>query len=69
MRFYQAYRKNLFKEVNSMIHIKCKKCGWWLPFSGKRDKDTVSERGDDNSICPSCGEILIKRGGKVNRWK
>ncbi len=52
-----------------MIHIKCKKCGWRLPFSGKGDKDTVSGRGDDNIICPSCGEILIKRGGKVNRWK
>ncbi len=52
-----------------MIHIKCKKCGWRLPFSGKGDKDTVNGRGGDTIICPSCGEILIKIGGKVNRWK
>ncbi len=50
-----------------MIHIKCKKCGWRLPFSDKGDKDTVKNRGEGNIICPSCGEILIKRGGKVNR--
>jgi len=56
-------------EKNSMIHIKCKKCGWRLLFSGKGDKDTVNGQGGDTIICPSCGEILIKRGGKVNRWK
>ncbi len=51
-----------------MIHIKCKKCGWRLPFSGKGgDEDTVSGRGGGNIICPGCGEILIKRGGKINR--
>ena len=52
-----------------MIHIKCKNCGWRLPFSGKGNGDTVSGRGDGNIICPSCGEILIKMGGKVNRWR
>ena len=50
-----------------MIHIKCKNCGWRLPFSDKGDKDTVRNRGDGNIICSSCGEILIKMGGKVNR--
>jgi len=52
-----------------MIHIKCKKCGWRLPFSGKGNEDTVRERGDGNIICSSCGEILIKRGGKGYEWK
>jgi len=48
-----------------MIHIKCKKCGWRLPFSSKGSEDTVKGRGDDTITCPNCGEILIKRGGKV----
>ena len=52
-----------------MIHIKCKNCGWRLPFSSKGNEDSVGNRGVVNIICPSCGEILIKRGGKVNRWK
>jgi len=52
-----------------MIHIKCKKCGWRLPFSSKTNEDTVKNRGDDSIICPDCGETLIIRGGKMNRWK
>ena len=52
-----------------MIHIKCKKCGWRLPFSSKGNEDTVRNREDSNIICPNCGETLIKRGGKVNKWK
>jgi len=52
-----------------MIHIKCKNCGWRLPFSSNKNKDTVKNRGDGTIMCPRCGEILIKRGGKVNRWK
>jgi len=50
-----------------MIHIKCKKCGWRLPFSSKSNEDTVTNRRGSNIICPSCGEILIKWGGKMNR--
>jgi len=52
-----------------MIHIKCKKCGWRLPFSSKRNEDTVKNRGESNLICPNCGETLIKRGGKGYEWK
>ena len=52
-----------------MIRIKSKKCGWRLLFSSKGNEDTVRERGDSNIICPSCGEILIKKGGKVYEWK
>ena len=54
----------MLKERNSMIHIKCKKCGWRLPFSDNGDKDTVKNQGDGNITCPICGELLIKRGGK-----
>ena len=43
-----------------MIHIKCKKCGWRLPFSSKGSEDTVKRRGNDNLVCPSCGKPLIK---------
>ena len=50
-----------------MIHIKCKKCGWRLPFSGKGDGDTVSGRGGGTIICPSCGKTLIQMGGKMSR--
>ena len=50
-----------------MIHIKCKKCGWRLPFSDKGDKDTVKNRGESNIVCPSCGETLVTRGGKISR--
>ena len=49
-----------------MIHIKCKKCGWRLPFSSKKNEDTVKNRGDTTIICPNCGEMLVKSGGK---WK
>lgn len=60
----------LFQEgKNSMIRIKSKKFGWRLLFSSKGNEDTVRERGDSNIICPSCGEILIKKGGKVYEWK
>ena len=45
-----------------MIHIKCKKCGWRLPFSSKIDGYTVRNRlKDDTVLCPNCGEILIKK--------
>jgi len=45
-----------------MIHIKCKKCGWRLPFSSKIDGYTVRSRlKDDTVLCPNCGEILIKK--------
>ena len=52
-----------------MIHIKCKNCGWRLPFSSTRNGDTVKNRGDSNIICPKCGQMLIKSGGKWNGWK
>ena len=52
-----------------MIHIKCKNCGWRLPFSGIRNEDAVKNRGDSNIICPNCGQMLVKRGGKRNVWK
>jgi ribosomal protein S27E len=52
-----------------MIRIKCKKCGWRLPFSSKRNEDTVKNRGDGNLICPNCGQMLIKMGGKGYEWK
>jgi len=45
-----------------MIHIKCKKCGWRLPFSSKIDGFTARKRlKEDKVICPNCGQILIKR--------
>ncbi|MCX6665019.1 MAG: hypothetical protein NT038_03005 [Euryarchaeota archaeon] len=50
-----------------MIQIKCKKCGWSLPFSAKT-KDSVVDRGSNNVVCPKCGETLIRMGGKVGRW-
>ena len=47
-----------------MIHIKCKKCGWRLPFSSKIDDFTARKRlKEDKVICPNCGQILIKRRG------
>lgn len=51
-----------------MINIKCKKCGWSLPFSAKATKDSVQERGAGNIVCPKCGEVLVRKGGNVNRW-
>jgi len=51
-----------------MINIKCKKCGWELPFSAKANKDSVCSRGTENILCPKCGELLVRKGGKVNRW-
>lgn len=50
-----------------MIHIKCKNCGWRLPFSSKGKEDTVKNRGDGTIICPNCGKTLIKRGERTNR--
>jgi len=52
-----------------MIHIQCKKCGWRLPFSSKRNEDTVKNRGNGNIICPNCGQMLIKMGAKRTEWK
>jgi len=51
-----------------MIKIKCKKCGWCLPFSSKEKKDSVQDRGECNLVCPKCGEMLIRKGGKISRW-
>ena len=49
-----------------MIHIKCKKCGWRLPFSSKIDGYTIKSRlKKDGLICPECGEILIKSKEKI----
>ncbi len=52
-----------------MLHIKCKTCGWRLPFSSKGNEDTVTNRGGGNIICPNCGKALIQTGGKVQKWK
>jgi predicted RNA-binding Zn-ribbon protein involved in translation (DUF1610 family) len=51
-----------------MINIKCKKCGWRLPFSSKKNKDNVKDRGFKNVVCPKCGELLIRSGGRINSW-
>jgi len=43
-----------------MIHIKCKKCGWRLPFSSKINGYTVRGKiKGEKLICPNCGEVLI----------
>ncbi len=48
-----------------MIHIKCKKCGWRLPFSTKINGYTARSRlKEDTLLCPNCGQILIKREKK-----
>ena len=51
-----------------MIKIRCKKCGWKLPFSALGSKDSVVHRGGSSLNCPKCGELLIQKGGKKNRW-
>jgi len=52
-----------------MINIRCRKCGWRLPFSSiGAKKDSVQNRGESTVRCPKCGEILIEKGGKKNRW-
>ena len=48
-----------------MIHIKCKKCGWRLPFSSKINGYAGKDRLLGNTICPNCGQILIKK--KIRR--
>jgi len=53
---------------NDMINIRCKKCGWKLPFSSRGAKDSVQNRGGSNVNCPNCGELLIQKGGKKNHW-
>ncbi len=55
------------REEKCMLHIKCKTCGWRLPFSSKRNEDTVKRRGDCKIICPNCGKTLIK--GVEGKWK
>jgi len=50
-----------------LIHIKCKTCGWRLPFSSKANEDTVKNRGIGKIICPNCGKILIK--GVTGKWR
>ncbi len=43
-----------------MIHIKCKKCGYRLPFSSKIDGYTARSRlKGDKVLCPNCGQVLI----------
>jgi len=45
-----------------MLHIKCRKCGFRLPFSKKINGYTARKRLiEDTLLCPNCGEILIKR--------
>ena len=51
-----------------MINIRCKNCGWKLPFSALGSKDSVQNRGETTVACPKCGELLIQKGGKKNRW-
>jgi len=43
-----------------MIHIRCKNCGWRLPFSSKENVDTVKDRGLGDITCPNCGKTLIQ---------
>ena len=47
-----------------MLHIKCNKCGFRFPFSTRINGYTVRNRLVENTLCPNCGQILIKR--KVN---
>jgi predicted RNA-binding Zn-ribbon protein involved in translation (DUF1610 family) len=48
-----------------MINIKCRKCGYRLPFSQKIDGFTVRSRLKYKQVvCPRCGEILIKNREK-----
>ena len=51
-----------------MIRIRCKECGWKLPFSDRTSKDSVVNRGGVNVNCPKCGKLLIQKGGNNNRW-
>ena len=51
-----------------MINIKCKKCGWMLPFQAKSNKDNVCGRKSIDIVCLKCGKNLIRKGGNVNRW-
>jgi len=53
---------------SNMINIRCKKCGWKLPFSALGSRDSVVHRGGSSVNCPKCGELLIQKGGKKNRW-
>ena len=51
-----------------MINIKCKKCGWVLPFSAISNKDSVCNRKSTDILCKKCGETLVKQGGKKNPY-
>jgi predicted RNA-binding Zn-ribbon protein involved in translation (DUF1610 family) len=51
-----------------MINIRCKKCGWRLPFFTRANIDSVQERGKGDIVCSKCGEVLIRKGGKVKQW-
>jgi len=44
-----------------MIHIRCKNCGWSLPFSSKENVDNVKDRGLGDIKCPNCSKILVKQ--------
>jgi len=59
---------NLSLGETAMISIRCNKCGWKLPFSTKGPKDSVVHRSGSNVTCPKCGELLIRKGGRKNRW-
>lgn len=48
-----------------MIHIKCKKCGYRLPFSTRIDGYTAKRIIKKETVCPKCGEILIKKRKKI----
>ena len=52
-----------------MINIKCKRCGWVLPFSAIANKDSGCNRGSTDIVCQKCGEILVKQGGKKNQYE
>ena len=41
-----------------MINIRCKNCGWKLPFSARGPKDSVVHRGGSSVNCPKRGELL-----------
>ena len=47
-----------------MLNVKCMMCGLLLPFS-PRMNDFVGEKySNANTICPSCGHLLITREKK-----
>jgi predicted RNA-binding Zn-ribbon protein involved in translation (DUF1610 family) len=47
-----------------MLHIKCRNCGFRFPFSNKKKGYTVKSILGENTMCPSCGQILITKEKK-----